>query len=71
MKATKWELFSLLAKPGEAEIDLPSFGKGILQSIEREDGSGASFTLTVKVYVKGGKSLPIPDTVEVYCRTTD
>jgi len=25
----------------------------------------------VKVYVKGGKSLPIPDTVEVYCRTTD
>lgn len=44
---TKHQLFSLLATRGEADLLLPDKKVRILQSIEREDGSGSSFNLKV------------------------
>lgn len=45
---TKWELIeAMMGRAGV--VTLPDGQKGILQSVEREDGSGRSFNLRVLV----------------------
>lgn len=45
---TKWQLFNLLTTHGTANITIKGV-TGILDSIQREDGSGSSFILILKV----------------------
>lgn len=49
MKMTKHQLFALMTSDGSPTIRLPNGRIGVVSSIEREDGSGRSFNLTVKV----------------------
>jgi hypothetical protein len=46
---SKFQLFSALAEQGQSWINLPKFGRVILCSVEREDGSGHNFNLTIRV----------------------
>lgn len=62
MTMTRWQLMSLLTTHGTATMTLPDGRTGCLNGIEREDGSGRSFNVTVNV---NGR------TVRVYVRTTD
>lgn len=51
MQLTKWQLLSLLTTcRGAATVLIDSHGarhSGILQSVQREDGSGRSFNVTL------------------------
>jgi hypothetical protein len=73
------KLLSLLTQRGCAELVLPDGRVGYLNSIEREDGSGKSFNLTVMAPVSYRKSRcgtsevisPVIGPVSVYCRVSD
>jgi hypothetical protein len=46
---TKFQLFALLTADKTPAVTMPDGRPGILQAIQREDGSGKSFNLTVNV----------------------
>jgi hypothetical protein len=50
---TKFVLFSTLAQKGEAWITLPNGQYGILQSVQRENGGGSGFNVTITQYPPG------------------
>jgi hypothetical protein len=62
MTMTKWQLLSLLTTREVPYLTLPDNRQGVLDSVQREDGSGKSFNLTVKL--RG-------EVVTVHVRTTD
>lgn len=62
MHLTKFQLFALLTTKGDAFVKLPDGRIGILQSVERESSSGASFNVRVRV----GRQVET-----IYVRTVD
>lgn len=64
MTMTKYELMQHLFRTSSEPILLPDGLRAFVQSVQREDGSGKSFNLTV--YVTN-----LRETVGVYCTTTD
>jgi hypothetical protein len=56
---TKFQLFMALTTKGAATISFPDhFGvTGILQSVQREDGSGSSFNVTILRVTPSGRNV--------------
>ena len=48
-RMTKWELFSLLGTNGTPTLYLDNGKPGIVQSVQRESGSGRSFIVTLGI----------------------
>lgn len=61
---TKWQLFSMMTGNGEAQIGNVF---GIIHAIEREDGSGSSFNVTMTEYRNNGLKV----VRKLYVRTID
>lgn len=57
-------LFRMMGENGPAYIALPTGERGILQSVEREDGSGRSFNVTITLSNMGYRN----NTVTKYIR---
>jgi hypothetical protein len=61
---TKWQLFSAMGKRGmDAKITINGI-TGVISTIQREDGSGSSFNVTL--HAQNGS-----ETKTVYVRTID
>ncbi len=52
---TKFQLFMAMATNGDAKLTIKGV-TGIVVSVEREDGSGSSFNVTMHVRNKSGRS---------------
>lgn len=63
---TRWQILSALTQSGPAWITLDDGRTGILQSVQRESGSGRDFNLTILL----GKEFP-RTTEMIYVHTTD
>lgn len=68
---TKFQLFALLTSDGGKRVTLPDGNQGTLDSIQREDGSGRCFNLTVCMgYVLAGINR-VPRYRTMFVRTSD
>lgn len=65
LEMTRRQLIQLLFTRGTAHPTLPDGTRTILNSVEREDGSGNCFNLKCVLPDQGGRF------VEVFCRVTD
>jgi len=72
---TKWQLMNMLTLPMTAEsVVIDSSGNshiGIVKSIEREDGSGSCFNITMRVNTIGNTAAAINPIKTIFVRTID
>lgn len=73
MTMTQAQLLSLLTHQGAPAVSLPDGRKGYLHAVQREDGSGRSFNVTVMVpggwrLGAPGNQLAVTEPVHVYVR---
>lgn len=70
---TKFQLFALLTSAGKADVIMPDGRRGVLSSIQRKDGWGRSFNLTIDLgsYYSWEQQQVVGNLKNLHVRTID